>query len=275
MQFIQTEDTTTISELRAALYQRFSAPVDAMWEMLYIASSQPYLIENGTQKIGYCSIDDNESLLQIFLNDGSNHLMDRVVKSLIDSKLISGAKLSSIESVSFNACLTYSRSVQTNTFCFQYYNRPLQNGPLLNIELVSQEDIQAIKSFLKDQIGFDDTFGYTENLVQRREFYVVKGSGDIIATSECRLSDSQPEIADLGVIVNRDYQGKGIATQVLKQQANRAQEIKRRPICSTTYDNVASKKAIEKAGFYCSHIIFDINFADNKTQKNDIPGFGI
>ena len=275
MQFVQTDDTSTISALRAALYQRFSAPIDAMWEMLYIAPSQAYLIDSGTQKIGYCSIDVNDNLLQIFLNDGYNHLMDCAVKSLIDSKLISGAKLSSIEPVSFNACLTYSRSVQTNTFCFQYSNRPLQNGSLLNLELVLQEDLQTVKSFLKDQIGFDDTFGYTENLVQRRELYVVKGSGDIIATSECRLSDSQPEIADLGVIVNRAHQGKGIATQVLKQQAKRAQEVQRRPICSTTYDNVASKKAIEKAGFYCSHIIFDINFADNKTQKNDIPGFGI
>ena len=77
------------------------------------------------------------------------------------------------------------------------------------MEAVSPEDIPATKTFLKDQIGFDDSFGYTENLVKRKEIFLLKEDDKIIATSECRLSDSQPEVADLGIIVNRDYQGNG------------------------------------------------------------------
>lgn len=270
MKFIKTENTATINEFRIKLYQKFTAPMDAMWEALYIASSQAYLIENETQTIGYCCIDDQNSLLQLFLSEEKNHLIDSIVQSLVESKLISSAKLSSIEPVSFNACLSNSKSIQTNTLCFQYSNKPLENKYPLNIDLVSKENIPAIKAFLKDQISFDDNFGYTENLVERKEFYMVKESDNIIATSECRLSDSQPEFADLGVIVNKDYQGKGIATQVLQLQAKRVQEANRKPICSTTVDNIASRKAIEKAGFYCSHIIFDISFITNKTQQSSM-----
>ena len=86
---------------------------------------------------------------------------------------------------------------------------------------------------------------------------------EIIATSECRWSETQPKYADLGVIVNKKYQGQGIATQILQSQANRVLLANRKPICSTTIDNFASKKAIEKAGFYCSNIIFNINFSIN------------
>jgi predicted acetyltransferase len=181
-------------------------------------------------------------------------------KQIIQSKLISLASLSAIEPVSFNACLFFSKSIKANTFLYQYSNRPSENELILMVEPVLKEDISGVKTFLKEQIGFDDTFGYTENLVERKEIYLLKESGVIIATSECRLSDSQAEVADLGIIVNKDYQGKGIATQVLKQQILRAREKNRKPICSTTVDNLASQKAIEKAGFYRSNIIFDMSF---------------
>jgi len=92
---------------------------------------------------------------------------------------------------------------------------------------------------------------------------MLKESETIVATSECRMSDSQPEIADLGIIVNRDFQGRGLATRIMKIQVNRVLKLGRKPICSTTLDNIASRKAIEKSGFYCSNIIFDINFKDD------------
>ncbi|MCP3933319.1 MAG: GNAT family N-acetyltransferase [Bacteroidetes bacterium] len=267
MNFTKTDNTPIVNKLRSELYRRFTAPIDGMWESLYIASSQHYLIENDNKDIGYCCIDDNDSLLQIFLADDYNYLMDTAVRSLIESKLISSASLSSIEPISFNACLSHLKSIAANTFCFQYSNRPLANGSSLNLELVSKEDMPAIKSFFKNQIDFDDNFGYAENLIKRNELYMINDSEIIIATGECRMSDSQLDIADLGVIVNKDYQGRGIATQVLRRLVKKAQETNRKPVCSTTVDNIASKKAIERAGFFCSHIIFDIQFSTTKIQE--------
>ena len=264
MNFIKTDDTTIINKYRKELYQQFSTAIDGMWEVVYIASSQAYLIKNKNQNIGYCCINIEGSLTQVFLCEGHNYLMDKVIQSLIESKLISSAKLSSIDPISFNTCLAYSKSVDVNTYCFQYSNQQKVDQELLKMALVSQEEINTIQKFFKDQVAFDDNFGYTENLVQRKELYVFKDSNQIIATGECRLSDSQVEFADIGVIVNRDFQKKGLGTKVLRCMTQKAQEANRQPICSTTFDNIASKRAIEKAGFFCSHIIFDINFFDLK-----------
>lgn len=263
MKFIKTDITKTITELRSQLYQELTAPIDAMWELLYINSAQHYLIKDTNQNMGYCCIDDKGSLLQLFLIDNYKVKMQEVVKTLIDLKLINSASLSSNEPVAFNACLFYSKSIKTNTFCFQYSNKDTVNDNSLNVELVKEKDIPIIKAFLMEQIGMDDTFGYTENLVERKEIFMVKESGIVIATSECRISDTQPEIADLGIIVNSDYRGKGIATQVFKTQVKRVLDANRKPICSTTVDNKASRKVIEKSGFYCSNIIYDINFIIN------------
>lgn len=264
MKFIKTDVTDTINGLRPQLYQELTAPIDAMWELLYISSSQHYLIERENQNMGYCCIDEKGSLIQIYLLENYKFRMNNVIEALIELKLINSASLSSNEPVAFNACLSLSKSIKPNTLCFQYSNKNLVNDSSLNVELVTQQDIPAIKAFLKEQVNMDDTFGYTENLVERKEIFMVKESNVIIATSECRLSDSQLKVADLGIIVNRDYQGKGIATQVFKIQVRRVLDANRKPICSTTHDNVASRKVIEKSGFYCSNIIFDIGFIDKK-----------
>ena len=263
MKFTKTDITDTINELRAGLYQELTAPIDAMWELLYINSAQHYLIADAEQNMGYCCVDENGSLIQIYLLNEYKSQMDKVVEKLIELKLITSASLSSNEPVAFNICLSHSKSIIPNTYCFQYSKKSIEIDSTLNVELVSYGDIPAIKAFLKEQIGMDDTFGYTENLVERKEIFMVKESGILIATSECRMSDTQPEIADIGIIVNKDYQGKGIATQVFKTQVNRVLSANRIPICSTTKDNIASRKMIEKVGFYCSNIIFDINFSAN------------
>lgn len=262
MKFVKTTVTPQITSFRSKLYKTLIAPIDAMWEQLYIASSQHFLIEYEGGNIGYCCINEDGCLTQIFLEEEFYSKMDHVIEELIRVELIYSACLSSNEPIGFNACIQHSTSTNANTYCFKHFNRAIEINPTLNIELVANEDIPAIKVFLKEQVGMDDTFGYTENLVSRKEIYMVKESDAIIATSECRMSDSQPGIADLGIIVNKDHHGKGIGTRVMQMQVNRVLQANRKPICSTTIDNLASKKMIEKSGFYCSNIIFDIKFQE-------------
>lgn len=259
MKFIKTDITETIHNFRAQLYQRLTDPIDAMWEQLYIAQSQHYLIEdNGT--LGYCCINEEDCLVQIFLDRKHLSLMPKIIQELISNGWIKSARLSSNEPVAFNACLLHSTSVKTNTYCFEHINTEVNVDASLNLRPVTTEDIPSVKVFFKEQVGMDDTFGYTKNLVNRKEIFMLEEAGTIVATSERRRSDSQPQIADLGIIVNSDFRGRGLATQIMKIQVNRVLGEGRKPICSTTFDNIASKKAIEKSGFYCSNIIFDIHF---------------
>ncbi len=268
MNFIKSDITPTIKDLRTKLYQQLTAPIDAMWELLYIASSQHYLIEKDKNTLGYCCINEEGCLIQLFIEAAYLSKTNKVIEALIDAKLITSAALSSNEPVAFNACLFHSTSIKPNTFCFEHLNQPMKVHAPLNIELVTTKNIRAIKLFLKEQVGMDDTFGYTENLIARKEIFMIKESGIIIATSERRISDTQSEIADVGIIVNKDYQGRGIATKIMQMQVNRVLKEGRKPICSTTLDNTASRKAIERSGFYCSNIIFDIRFsAVNRKQE--------
>lgn len=261
MNFTPTNNTETINKLRTKLYKNLTAPIDAMWEILYIASSQAYLIEDLEDTIGYCCINEDACLTQIFVEDEYFSKMEKVIGCLISNELIQSASLSSKETLAFNACLVHSKQVKTNTFCFEHQNKVIDLHTELHLALVTKQEIPEIKAFLKKQVGMDDTFGYTENLVSRKEIYRLKQAEEIVATSECRISDTQEDIADIGFIVNEAYRGRGIATQIMQQQVNKVLAAGKKPICSTTVDNIASRKAIERSGFYCSNVIFDINFA--------------
>lgn len=263
MKFVKTANSETINNLRTEFYKSLTAPLDSMWQDLYIASSQAYLIEKNNQHIGYCCIDENNSLLQLYVNNKNKHLTRTIVEQLIEFKLITSASLSSIEPVSFNACLHLSKSIKTNTFCYEYSNQFLNVDNSLNLELVTNQDSQKLRDFYKNHVGFDDTFGYVDNLISRKELFMAKDFNSIITTGECRLSDSQLDYADVGVAVNKEYRKKGLATKMLQQLAREAINQKRKPICSTTIDNIGSQKAIEKAGFYCSNIIFDMEFTES------------
>lgn len=263
MNFITTEITDKVNDLRSQLYQTLTAPIDAMWEKLYIGSAQHYLIHENDTVIGYCAINQDDCLLQLFLISGHQSKMNRVVIELLESKLIRSAKLSSNEPISFSACLALSKGIAADTLCFEHPNEMMNLSASHELIEVTEKHIPDVKLFYKEQVGMDDTFGYTENLVARKELFMVKDAGTITAISECRMSDSQSGIADLGIIVHANFRRKGLASSVMAAQVNRVLSLGRKPICSTTVDNLASQKMIEKAGFYCSNIIFDIRLTDD------------
>ena len=170
--------------------------------------------------------------------------------------------MSSIEPTIFNTCLLFAKSIQANTINYTFSSKQGKRvgTDILNLNKATTLDADRIRTFFKEEIGFDDSFGYVDNLIQRGEIYVVEEDNMVVATGECRLSDSQPEFADVGMVVKQHNRKKGLGTRVLSELVNIALENKRKPICSTTVDNIASQKAIERAGFFNSHTVFKISF---------------
>ena len=260
--FIQSKLTETVIQYRKQLYSNFIAPLDGMWEALYIANSIVYLIKNKEEEIGYCCIDQDKSLNQLFLIDTHRYLINSVITELIKEEMMVSAQLSSIEPVLFNTCLQFSKSMEVNTLNYTFSSEQGKrvSNDILNLNKATTQDANRIRTFFKNEIGFEDSFGYTDNLIQRGEIYVVEEDNEILATGECRLSDSQPKYADVGMVVKQNNRKKGLGTSVLSELVKVAYKNNRIPICSTTVDNIASQKAIERAGFYNSHTIFKIEF---------------
>jgi GNAT superfamily N-acetyltransferase len=270
MKFIKTEPNTTINSYRHKLYDNLVAPIDGMWEALQIggAQTQTYLIEHECRSIGFCCVDDSDrSLNQIYLEDSMGYLMSSTIEALVNEEVINAATLGTNDPMPFNACLSRAKSVDADTYLYRYVPGQIPkvgNDKALTFCPAEGQNVDELKLFFKSQAGFDDQIGYGENLIERGEifFFRLKGentAGKVVATGECRLSDTQPKYADIGVIVNSEHRGKGVGAIVLHEMAKLAISKGRIPICSTTRDNVAAQKAIERSGFCCFHIIYKMS----------------
>jgi predicted acetyltransferase len=250
-----------IQSFRQVYYQQIIAPLDSMWESLYIQQSTPYLIQLEEIEIGFCCIDSEKSITQAYIQSSHQYLMQAVITQLIKEKLANSAKLSSIEPISFNAALYLSKSIEKDSINYQYIPAQTQQTVAnLSLQLGQKADADKLRAYMKEEFGFDDNFGYTDERIERQEIYYLSDSEGVLATGECRLSDSQPRFADIGMSVRANQRGKGVATNVLAQLVQLAKNQNRIPICSTTVGNIAAQKAIVRAGFSPSHIIFRINF---------------
>lgn len=260
MEFIKEKNTSEIRAWRRELYQRFKAPLDDMWEGLYITLAQNYIISRDGEAWGYCCINKEKSLLQIYLKDAYMQEMENVIEALIAQKLIVSASLSAIEPAAFNTCLERSIETRANTYCYRYPHQEMNVETGLHLVKAQVEDHDAIKDFFFSDVEFDDTFGYIKLRTARGELYLLKDGDEIMATGECRISPSQEATADMGMAVRKDLRGRGIGSKMMQEMVRRALAAGCTPICSTTVDNIASQGVIKKAGLFCEYIIFNMKF---------------
>ena len=102
--------------------------------------------------------------------------------------------------------------------------------------------------------------GYIANLVARGELFALRRGGELIGTGECRVSETQPPYADLGVIVGRDHRRQGVASHILRWLKDHCYGRDLDPICSTTVDNIGAQKAIVRAGFLSRQRMVEVSF---------------
>jgi predicted acetyltransferase len=63
------------------------------------------------------------------------------------------------------------------------------------------------------------------------------------------------------MVVAQAYRGRGLGRSVLLHLKEHCYKVGWKPICSCAVDNLASKKAIERAGFLSEHRMVKITFS--------------
>ena len=101
---------------------------------------------------------------------------------------------------------------------------------------------------------------YARELIENGQVFLLMNGGKILGIGECRISETQKPYADVGMITNNQVRRRGIGVFLLAQLKKYCYSQSVKPICSCAFDNFASRKTIEKAGFIAQHRILDIQF---------------
>jgi GNAT superfamily N-acetyltransferase len=258
----------SLSEARSRHRQTLVAPQDAYWETGIIAAAAHHEILIDGRPAGHCAVDKDGYLVQFFVEDASSPQTGAALDAALDALALKGAYAATNEPGYLSLCLDRQREVAVDTLLyFDHHSVPPVGAEKLR--LATDEDLPGLVAIQETDVGgdlglmeqgFGGLAGFLRGMIADRALFVLEDGGTIIGSGDFRQRATWPGTADLGVVVAPQHQGRGVGTEILCLLKQKAASTGLEPICSTTVDNLASQRMIEKAGMVARHRILRITF---------------
>lgn len=260
----QLEDSEVIQRLRDDYLHTLVAPMDGMWESIVMSHAAFWRIQEQEQYAGHFCIDSNKCLLRFHLLENYHSRAQEIFRWVISTYNIQHAITSTIEPLYFSLCLSAHTRMMLHCYLFRdhkHIERPsaLNNSTIRKAEKSELDNI--IRFYRANTEGSGEWIEpFLLERLNREELFVLYDQRTLIATGECIPSQKQKPYADLGMVVARSYRGRGLGSSMLIHLKNYCYQAGWEPICSCAADNLASKKAIEKAGFISEQRMIEMQF---------------
>lgn len=108
--------------------------------------------------------------------------------------------------------------------------------------------------------GFFSGPAEVEAMIQKGHLWVLERGGDLLGCGVTTPLGHGSDAVDIGILVSAEFRGNGFGAVIASQLGERVLQMGLRPICGCAAHNVASRRALEKAGFISAHELlrFDI-----------------
>lgn len=259
-------DLSSIQDLKTAYLQSLIAPLDGMWDTGFINPSPHWEIRVEDEQAGYYAANAKGKVLQFYVCPTHAPQQRSIFEHVIAQETITHALASTLDPAFLSLCLDVQKGIAVHTYLYETHS-PIQpihpDAAKVYLRLVELAELERIVSFQQACLGGEHDLsawlrGYSSNLIARNELYVLCQGASWIGIGECRKSDTQAGIADLGMMVHPDYRRRKWATYILALLRAYCEKHNLRAICSTTAENIGSQKAIARAGFVRRHRLLDV-----------------
>ncbi len=259
--FNKFTNNDTLDSLKTEWRKSLTAAQDGMWEVFAAYASQ-WEIRNENETIGYACVDDENRLLQFYLNPQWMKFGTAVFEQFVKQMEIKTAMVGTNNPIFLSLALHLQKSITIDTYLFHDALQADMKQQPGTLKIAWEEDLQRLIEFCHINMGGPKEWlqGYLSNLISRGEIFMLMDSEEILGTCEVRHSDSNPKVADVGMVVSTDHRRKGLGSFLLGKAKELAYDSNRSPICSCEKDNVGSLKSIRNNGFVSKHQMLLMEF---------------
>lgn len=92
--------------------------------------------------------------------------------------------------------------------------------------------------------------------------WIASNDGQMVGSGVAIPLDGSGDVVDIGMVTRPDQRNKGFASLVIDELATLLEREGKRPICGCAETNLASKAALENAGFVSEHRLVQITAPD-------------
>lgn len=251
-----------IGQMIKIYYTNLTDPMDDMWEEGIIPSGEFFTLIQNNATVGYFVLDSEGVMMAFYVIEKS--YATEIFKFVIEKKEIIKAYVASNDSMFYNQCINLKKEISDNTFLYRLNNWIEVEKPFEDIivEDAKMGDMKNILNYFNEDVGMKGEWleYYFTKIITNNSLRLFKLNGKIIGTGEIRPSISSDGYAHIGMTVSKNYRKKGLANYIVSIISKECDERGFKAICSTTIDNIASQKALEKNGYECYHKIYTVLF---------------
>lgn len=264
----RNSDSSRLHAMKAAYLRSLVAPMDGMWESGLIPRAPHWEIHLDDHLTGFCVITDEGALLQLHLRPECQAAAKGVLDFLRSEHGVRKAVVSTVDPWFLSFALDRHESVTVHTLMYDLPGSPAPSSTDASKPDLVRLDPESLDAAVDLQVAClagnealrEWLLDYSGRLITRGELLLLRSDEAWLGLGEFRRSETQPGVVDVGMMVSPGHRRQGWATEILRRLARQALDEGLRPICSTTVDNIASRTAIERAGFVPRHRILDVCF---------------
>ncbi len=259
--FNKTSDSNTLNLLKNEWKKSLTATQDGMWETL-TDYAQHWEIKDDNKIIGYACVDDDNRLLQFFVLPQWMQEGVSIFKQFILQNEIKTGLIGTNNPVCLSVAMHFQKLVKVDTYLFTALvdGNTTEKEGTLNVAV--EDDLERLINFCHESMGAPKEWlnGYLSDLIKKGEIFVFEDNDEILGTCEVRKRESEPGVADVGMVVSTAHRRKGLGTFLLGKAKEIAFQWNKKPICSCEKDNMGSLKSIHKNGFRSIHQMLSMDF---------------
>ena len=261
IQLHKITDNHIVAPMKIEWRKSLLAPQDGMWES-FMENATHWMFKEEHETIGYACVDDANQVLQFFILPHWLQNSATVFKQFIHQEKITKGIVGTNNPVFQSIAMHCQKSVEVATYLFTDFFTVEPDNDLGNLSVAENDDLEKLVDFCHISMGAPKAWltGYVDDLIKKQALFVLNDGSKIMGTCEVRTSESQPTVADIGVIVSPQYRKKGVGTYLLGKAKTIAIQWNKKPICSCEKDNIGSLKAIQNNGFRSIHQMLLLNF---------------
>lgn len=251
-------DREQSEQVKVAYYTRIGHTVDDFFRNVILGKARGYAIRFGAQTLGSCFITGDGELVQWWMEEESMPMAQAWMRQMLFEETITSALVSTREPWFLSLCLEFQESVAIESYLFECRRNSVKVEPPLEecvFEEATEQEMEICQTISREPFA-----GFYQSLRENQGLFVVKTNGKIIGTGELRVDEKVPGFADLGMVTHPQFRKMGVATYVIANLLAEAKERGLQANAACDFNNIGSKKTLEKAGMMATHRMVKIRF---------------
>lgn len=241
---------------REAHFARLAEGPDLYLELL-LHRGTAYRIGWDNRPAGYCLLSEDARIAELDLPRDAWSAKAELFAALVERLEVRGARCFSFDPLLLGLCIErgWTASVEGALFRDLLDEVPPVQRDDLRLRPATTADLEQI---LPHREGVFESEDECRAWIAGGRVSVLERDGAFLGTGLLtRIWASRPE-HDLGVMVHPDHRGRGYASHVLRALKRRCLDLGLRPIAGCHAENLASARALHRAGFASQHALFKL-----------------